>query len=543
MGLAAGQRPGGAVEVEVVEADAEQKVEAPGQLAHDLRAGGGPVAGRVNGVEERSQFVEVHLPELVDGLAVDQELEPCRAQARAVTVGADVLHHHAVEPGLHARVRDVALTVPAVVALDAAGDPLESKGPAQPTLLADLGVRRNLELQRLAAGAVQDQVAGLVAQVLPRRVEIEAVLLGQRVEGIAAVIVGTVVERVAQEATVLDTALRVRDEEVRMRALVRADAATGPAGALRVIEHEEIRHDVAVDERMPRAAERLRKARRLAGVRAADDGGRQQRVADAQGMFDAGLELLLDARDEDEAIHHGRELRIARQCVRHVFGEVDPHGRLATAGVDVHVAAAELADLVEDELGILAVDLEDRRTQLDLGTLGELEERLQDLRGRLHRHRLVGVRAVTFADGGEKQVQVARDVGERTDGGPGVAADGLLLDGDHGRQAVDEVHVRLLHLGDEALGVGGQRLHVAALALGVDGVEGERRLAGAGQARDYREFVAGDLDRDVLEVVDPGALHGDGRAHRRAGDAVGLVGVTRRHGKRPTRRLPSGCAW
>ena len=179
-----------------------------------------------------------------------------------------------------------------------------------------------------------------------------------------------------------------------MRALVRADAAAGAASALRVIEHEEVRHDVAVDERMPCAAEGLREARRLAGVRAAHDGGRQQRVADAQGVFDAGLELLLDARHEDEPIHHGRELGIARQGVRHVFGEVDPHGRLATPGVDVDVAAAELADLVEDELGILAVDLEDRRAQFDLGPLGQLEERLQDLRGRLHRHGLVGVRAV-----------------------------------------------------------------------------------------------------------------------------------------------------
>ena len=81
------------------------------------------------------------------------------------------------------------------------------------------------------------------------------------------------------------------------------------------------------------------------------------------------------------------------------------------------------------------------------------------------------------ADVREQQPQVVVDLGDGADGRPRVGGGRLLLDGDGGRQAVDQVDVRLLHLLEELAGVGRQRLDVAALPLGVDGVEGERRLA------------------------------------------------------------------
>jgi hypothetical protein len=67
------------------------------------------------------------------------------------------------------------------------------------------------------------------------------------------------------------------------------------------------------------------------------------------------------------------------------------------------------------------------------------------------------------------------------------------------------------HLGHETLRIAGQRLHVAPLAFGVDGVERQARLAGSRQAGDDHQAVARNLERDVLEVVDACALYGDGR--------------------------------
>ena len=54
--------------------------------------------------------------------------------------------------------------------------------------------------------------------------------------------------------------------------------------------------------------------------------------------------------------------------------------------------------------------------------------------------------------------------------------------------------------------VGGERLDVAALALRVDRVEGERRLAGAGEPGDADQAVPRQADGDVLEVVLAGAV-------------------------------------
>ena len=55
----------------------------------------------------------------------------------------------------------------------------------------------------------------------------------------------------------------------------------------------------------------------------------------------------------------------------------------------------------------------------------------------------------------------------------GRAGGGLLLDGDGGGEAVDGVDVGALHLVEELAGVGGEGFDVAALAFGVDGIEGE----------------------------------------------------------------------
>ena len=63
-----------------------------------------------------------------------------------------------------------------------------------------------------------------------------------------------------------------------------------------------------------------------------------------------------------------------------------------------------------------------------------------------------------------------------------------------GREAVDLVDVRLLHHLQELAGIGGERLHVAALALGIDGVEGERGLARAREPGEHHQLVARDLD-------------------------------------------------
>jgi hypothetical protein len=80
-------------------------------------------------------------------------------------------------------------------------------------------------------------------------------------------------------------------------------------------------------------------------------------------------------------------------------------------------------------------------------------------------------------DPGPEESQVIVDLGHGADGGTRILAGRLLLDRDGGRQALDRIHVRLLHEPEELPGIRGKRLDVPALTLGIDGVEGERGFA------------------------------------------------------------------
>ena len=106
-----------------------------------------------------------------------------------------------------------------------------------------------------------------------------------------------------------------------------------------------------------------------------------------------------------------------------------------------------------------------------------------------------------FADVRVKQAEVIVNLGGGGDDGARAGAGAALFDGDGRRQALDEIHLRLLHLVEELAGVGGEAFDVFALALGVNRVERERRLAAAAQAGDDHQLVARDVQREVFEIV------------------------------------------
>ena len=181
------------------------------------------------------------------------------------------------------------------------------------------------------------------------------------------------------------------------------------------------------------------------------------------------------------------------------FGELDERA--------VHERADEalLARVGEEVAELALAAAHERREDLDLRALGPDEDVVGDLRRALALDGAAAVGAVRRAGAREEQAEVVVDLGDRADGGARVVAGALLLDGDRGGEPLDRVDVGLLHEPEELPGVGGERLDVAALPFGVDRVEGERALAGAGESRDDREAVAGDLDVDVPEIVLAGA--------------------------------------
>ena len=104
------------------------------------------------------------------------------------------------------------------------------------------------------------------------------------------------------------------------------------------------------------------------------------------------------------------------------------------------------------------------------------EHRVDDGLHGVRAHLAAAQRAERVADARPEQPQVVVDLGRRADGRARRLGRVLLLDRDGGREPVDRVDVGLLHALEELARVRRQRLDVAALSFGVDGVERQRGL-------------------------------------------------------------------
>ena len=128
-----------------------------------------------------------------------------------------------------------------------------------------------------------------------------------------------------------------------------------------------------------------------------------------------------------------------------------------------------------------------RKEHVQARAFAQRENAVGDFVDRVFLDFLAAVQAVGAADAGEEQAQVVVDLGGGGDGRARVARGVLLLDGDGRSNAVDQIDVGLLDALQKLARVGRERLDIAALAFGVDRVEGERRLAGTGHAGDDRQ--------------------------------------------------------
>ena len=177
--------------------------------------------------------------------------------------------------------------------------------------------------------------------------------------------------------------------------------------------------------------------------------------------------------------------------------------------VDLHAGEAVFLQL-RQFLAILALAAaHDGGQQIEAGVFRQRHDAINHLADGLRRDRQAGGGRIGDADPRPQQAHVIIDFGDGGDGGARVLARCLLLNADCRGQALDMVHVRLGHHLQELAGVGGERLHIASLAFGIDGIKGEAGLAGTGQAGDHGERVLGQIDIDALEIMLPRAAHLD----------------------------------
>ena len=487
--LAARERPCRARQRQVVEPDVEEELHA---LAHFLEH---PVGDHVLAVGELELghgvdgALDREAAQLVDVAPVHRHGQRLGLEPRPVTLGAGHLAHVLLD----LLTRPVGLRF-AVAPLQPRDDALEVRvvraRAVEPVLVGDP--------HGPVARAVEDELLVLRLQLLPGRVEVEATELGhprlQAHEVLAA-----------RPGPRRQRALGQRQGVVGHHELgvdLEAGAQPGAQGARAVgrVEGEVARRRLLETQPAVRAGEMLREGDRLVAL-AALGPVHDEHLGGPAGERERGLDRLgqplADVGPADQAVDHhldGVGL-VPRQ--RHL----GPVRQLQRHAVDAHPGETLLGQVVEQRAVLALAPPHDRRHDLEAGPLGQLEHPVDDLLGRLAGDRPAAVGAVRVPDAGVEEPQVVVDLGDGPDRRARVAAGRLLVDGDGRRQALDEVDVGLVHLAQELAGVGRQRFDIAALALGVDRVEGERRLARPRQPGEDDQLVPGQVEADVAQIV------------------------------------------
>ena len=419
-------------------------------------------------------------------LVADGDREHLGLQARAAALRARLERHVLLDP--LPLLRRVGLAVATLEVLD---DPLEGEhvraAPAHPVPVPDV--------DPLAVGAVEEEVLLLLGQVLPRLLEVELPLVGDPLDD--GLVEARAACRPGDERALADRKRRVGDEQIGVDLLLRAEPRAPRARAVRRVEREDPRLELREADAVLGAREALGERQLLAVDHVDHDEPFRQRDRRLDRLREPRAEIRLHHEPVDDDLDRVLELLVEDDLLLE-------HPDLA---VDLHAREPVGAQLLEDVLVLALAVAHDRRVDGELRPFRQPQHLVDDRLDRLARDRPPADRAVRPPDPRVEKAQVVVDLGHRADRRARVARGRLLVDRDRRREAFDRVHVRLLHHLEELPRVGGERLDVPALALCVDGVEGERRLPGAGKPGDRDQPVPRQADVDVLQVVLAGAVN------------------------------------
>ena len=102
---------------------------------------------------------------------------------------------------------------------------------------------------------------------------------------------------------------------------------------------------------------------------------------------------------------------------------------------------------------------------------------------------------------GIKQSQIIVNFSNRRHGGSRRAACGTLFDGDRRGKAFDMFHFGFLQTVEKLPGIGRKALHIPPLSLCVERIKRQRGFARAGKSGHDHQFVTGDRNVDIFQIV------------------------------------------
>ena len=305
----------------------------------------------------------------------------------------------------------------------------------------------------------------------------------------------------------------VGDDQLRVEFLPLAKPVAFGAGALRCVEGEEARGDFGDGKAADRAGEFLAEHDAVGGQAGAFHGADGRRLilpprnnaigeihkGKAIGKFQRRLETfgqtLLDAVLHHDAVDDDFDVMLVFLVERGGFFDC------VKFAVNTHAGVAGALPFGEFLAVFALAALHHGREQEGAGALWQGHDAVDHLADGLGGDRQARGGGIGDADPRPEQAHIVVNLGHGGDGRARVAARRLLLDGDGRRQALDMLDIGFLHHLQKLARIGGQRFHIAALPLGIDGVEGQRRLARPRQAGNDDQLVPGQVDIDALEVM------------------------------------------
>ena len=322
---------------------------------------------------------------------------------------------------------------------------------------------------------------GFFAEILDGSIQRKAVTLAQGLVGHLGDGTLGIVPAAGLDGAFTDGFALVRDDAGRVDLHKGAKARTFLTGTKGVVETEHAGRQFFHRDAVLRAGIALAEHHRLA----ADDIDNDQAVCLGQGGLNGICQTAAHCIADDQAVDHDFHGMLD------VLFEVDLLAQIVHVAVNAHTYKTGAAGGVQ-LLGLGAFAGTDYGGQhLEAGALRQLHHLVDHLINRLLGDLPPANRAVRHANAGIHQAQVVVNFGHSAHGGTWVVAGGLLVDGDGRRKAGDLVHIGLFHLAQELAGVTGKALHIAALAVGVDGVKGKAGLAGAGKSCHDDQLIAG----------------------------------------------------
>ena len=158
-----------------------------------------------------------------------------------------------------------------------------------------------------------------------------------------------------------------------------------------------------------------------------------------------------------------------------VLVSVNLHARHNLQNLSIHPGIEiTLAPHAVEEFTVMTLALSDERSEEVDSLAGILiENHLDDLFLGIFHHLLAAAVAVGSTGTGIEQTQVVVNLGSGAHGRSGILVGGLLLDADDRTETSNLIHIRTFHVAQEVAGIGRERLDIATLTFGKDGVEGQ----------------------------------------------------------------------